>query len=121
MGFSYCEKIYPLFRGRKMPIIPRWRWKDIRNGQTFEIVIDRMIDARTTYFQRFIVLNAFFDVGIENPEYRKCEISLPLKEFMRAFQELNSEDKLKFRLGKMKIKLLKLRYSKMKILEIGEV
>ena len=103
-----------------MTTIPRFRWKDLRNGQTFEIIIDKFENMKTTYYGQFCVLNALFDVGVSAPDLRKCELSLPLRAFNRALLEYPRGWRQNLKDKQMKIKILKLAYGHMKILEMKE-
>ena len=100
--------------------LPRFRWKDIKTGQEFEIIIDRFVDARTTYYRQFVVLNAYFDVGVGDTDLRKCELSLPLKPFIHAMLEYPRTWRINLKDKKMKVRILKLRESRMRILEMVE-
>ena len=104
-----------------MKACPRYRWGDLKPGKPFEIIIDKFLDATFTYYNRYIVFKSFLDIGIDKEDIRECEFSIPIRPFLRAFQERPLQERLKMRDKKMLIKIIKVRWNRMQIKSMEEV
>ena len=103
--------------------IPRWRWSDLQHGKPFEIIIDKFLDAEITHYynKTYVVFQSLLDLGIDKKDIRKCEFTIPLVPFLRAFQGWPTKDRMKFKTKKMKLVIIKNGWKKMEIKSMEEV
>lgn len=101
--------------------LPRFRYSDLPLNLPFTVILDRFLEAKRTYYNRFIVFHAYVDVGLdEKHDYRECELSLPIGVFLRAFNELPLGIRKRLKHKRMRLKLLKTKQSWLEILDISE-
>lgn len=102
---------------------PRYKWSELKPGKPFEIIIDGFLDAQINqyYGTPYVMFYTMIDIGVDKEDLRKCEFTLPMVPFLRAFQEKPLKERMKFKDKKMRLKVIKLGYKKMKIIDIEEV